>query len=67
MKRLSIFSGSLIALVAMAAAVAVQPAVAQVSSSDVVAGSLLTELKKRENIKVGFFDLHSVGDARLEG
>ena len=54
MKRLSIFSGSLIALVAMAAAVAVQPAVAQVSSSDVVAGSLLTDLKKRANIKVGF-------------
>ena len=54
MKRLSIFSGSLIALVAMAAAVAVQPAVAQVSATDVVAGSLLTELKKRGNIKVGF-------------
>ena len=54
MKRISIFSCSLIALVAMAAAVAVQPAVAQVKATDVVAGSLLTELKKRGNIKVGF-------------
>ena len=54
MKPRSMFTGSLIALVAMATAAIVQPAVAQVNPSDVVAGSLLTELKKRQNIKVGF-------------
>ena len=54
MKRLSIISGSVFALVAIAALVAVQPAVAQVKASDVVSGSLLTELKKRGNIKIGF-------------
>jgi hypothetical protein len=42
MKRFSIISGSVFALVAIAALVAVQPAVAQVTASDVVAGSLLT-------------------------
>ena len=54
MKPRSIFAGSLIALVAMAAAATVQPAAAQVSSSEVTKGSLLTELKQRQNIKVGF-------------
>jgi hypothetical protein len=44
------FTGSLIALVAMAVAATVQPAAAQVNPSDVVAGSLLTELKKRQQI-----------------
>ena len=55
MKRYSIFSGSLIALVAMAAAVTVQPAAAQgVNPSEVTKNSLLTEIKERQNIKVGF-------------
>ncbi len=54
MKPRSMFTGSLIALVAMAVAATVQPAAAQVNPSDVVAGSLLTELKKRQQIKVGF-------------
>ena len=55
MKRLSIFTGPLIALVAMAVAVTVQPAVAQgVNPSEIVKNSLLTELKQRQLIKVGF-------------
>ena len=50
-----IFTGSLIALVAMAITATVQPAAAQgINSSDVVKGSLLTELKQRQLIKVGF-------------
>jgi polar amino acid transport system substrate-binding protein len=54
MKACSIFTGSLIALVAMAVAATLQPAAAQVNPSDVVSGSLLTELKKRQQIKIGF-------------
>ncbi len=54
MKPRSIFTGSVIALAAMATVAIVQPAVAQINPSDVVAGSLLTELKKRQQIKVGF-------------
>ena len=55
MKRLRIFTGPLIALVAMAVAVTVQPAVAQgVNPSEIVKNSLLTELKQRQLIKVGF-------------
>ncbi len=54
MKSRSIFTGSLIALVAMAVAATLQPAAAQVNPSDVVSGSLLTELKKRQLIRVGF-------------
>ena len=49
-----IFSGSLIALVAMAIAATVQPTAAQVTHTDLVSGSLLTELKKRQQINVGF-------------
>ena len=55
MKARSIFTGSLVALVAMAAAATVQPAAAQgVNPSDLVSGSLLSELKQRQLIKVGF-------------
>ncbi len=55
MKRLNIYTGSLVALVAMAAAATVQPAAAQgVNPSEVTKGSLLTELKQRQLIKVGF-------------
>ena len=55
MKRLNIYTGSLVALVAMAAAATVQPAGAQgVNPSEVTKGSLLTELKQRQIIKVGF-------------
>ena len=49
-----IFSGSLIALVAMAIAATVQPTAAQITHTDLVSGSLLTELKKRQQINVGF-------------
>ena len=52
MKR-SFFAGSLIAFVAMMVAVLVQPATAQVTA-DLARDSLLQELKKRGNIKVGF-------------
>ncbi len=55
MKSRSIFTGSLVAVVAMAAAAAIQPAAAQsVNPSEVTKGSLLTELKQRQIIKVGF-------------
>jgi len=55
MKLRRFLTGPLIAVVAMAVSATVQPAVAAgLNPADVVAGSLLTELKKRQNIKVGF-------------
>ena len=50
-----VFTGTLIALIGMAVAATAQPvAAAGINPADVVKGSLLTELKKRKNIKVGF-------------
>jgi polar amino acid transport system substrate-binding protein len=48
-----IFTGSLVALAAMAVTAMVQPAIAQ-TTADLASDSLLQELKKRGTIKVGF-------------
>ena len=51
----NIFSGSLIALVALAITATIQPAAAQgVNPTSLVSGSLLTELKQRKIVRVGF-------------
>ena len=49
-----IFTGSLVALVAMAAAAMVQPVMAQSATADLAKDSVLQELKKRKLIRVGF-------------